>query len=131
MKKLLTAKQAGNTLLVIFSLVVIFHIVALLGFVPTNMVWGGRLETREELVVFESISLVIILIAIALVCIRMGYLDLPRLLSVAKVAMWILFALFVLNTIGNAFAETNLERYAGGFGTLLLSFLSWRVAVEK
>jgi len=131
MKNLLTAKQAGNTLLVIFSLIVLFHIVALLGFVPTNMVWGGRLETREELVVFELLSLVIILIAILFVSIRLGYLHWPRLMPVAKVAMWIIFALFVLNTIGNAFAVTNLERYAGGMGTILLAILSWRVAVKR
>lgn len=131
MKNLLTAEQAGTILLVIFSLVIVFHIVALIGFVPTNMVWGGRLETREELVVFELLSLVIVMLAILVVCIRLGYIQWPRLMPVAKVAMWVIFVLFVLNTIGNALAVTDLERYGAGVVTLLLSFLSWRVAVEK
>ncbi|MCB0497950.1 MAG: hypothetical protein KDC79_17560 [Cyclobacteriaceae bacterium] len=131
MKGILTAKQAGNILLVIFSLMILFHIVVLLGFVPINMVWGGRVETREELVYFELFSIAVTVVAILAVTIRTGYLNWPRFMSAAKVAMWILFALFVLNTIGNAFAVTNIERYGAGIVTLLLSFLSWRVAVEK
>lgn len=131
MKNLLTAKQAGNVLLVIFSLVVVFHILALMGFVPTNMVWGGRLETRDELVRFELFSLLVVLIAILVVSIRLDYLHWPRLMPATKVTMWIIFVLFVLNTVGNAFAVEPIERYGAGTVTLLFSFLSWRVAIEK
>ena len=130
MKNILTARQAGNTLLVLFSLMIVFHLVVIMGFVPIDMVWGGKLETMDELVVAEIIAILITLLGMATVAIRIGTLNAPRLAGAAKVLMWIMVVLFVLNTIGNAFAETDIERYAGGAATLLLSFLSWRVATS-
>lgn len=131
MKNLLTAKQAGNVLLVIFSLMILFHIVVLLGFVPLDMVWGGRIENREDLVYFETFSIVVTVLAIFVVATKVGYLCVPKWKKIASVLMWLIFALFVLNTVGNAFAETNIERYGAGLITLFLSFLSWRVAIAK
>lgn len=42
MKKLITAKLAGNLLLASLGLLLIFHLLVLLNFLPADMIWGGQ-----------------------------------------------------------------------------------------
>jgi hypothetical protein len=40
-------RTAAITLLVLFAAVIVFPLVVLAGFIPTEMVWGGRLHNEE------------------------------------------------------------------------------------
>lgn len=61
---------ATKILLSIFTLTSIFHILALLQIVPYKYLWGGRLQSLEEMYVMETISLLAnIFLFTAVICI--------------------------------------------------------------
>ena len=68
---------AGNILLFLFGLLFIFHLLVLSGIFPYDIVWAGKISSREEMIRMESISLFLLAIAIMVVVLRMEYLPLP------------------------------------------------------
>lgn len=60
-------RTASNIILVLNAAVIVFHIFVLLQIFPLSVVWAGRLESVEEMFVFESVSIVINLILIGIV----------------------------------------------------------------
>ena len=104
------AKKAIKILLLILTLVLIFHLLILGGAIPYEVTWGGRLKTEADMYVFESFSILINLF-LAFILIARGRFSRLRLpLKFTTITLWFFFVLFVLNTIGNLFAETNLEK---------------------
>ncbi|MNP67299.1 hypothetical protein D3C76_1631160 [compost metagenome] len=55
MKKLISAKMSGNILVTCLILLFIFHVLMLIGIIPSDMVWGGKISSPESLIIFESI----------------------------------------------------------------------------
>ena len=72
-RNIICERTAGRALTAIFLLTILFHLAAIFGFVPIDMIWGGRLKTREELYVFESISIALNVIMLWIVASRMDY----------------------------------------------------------
>ncbi|MBN2542928.1 hypothetical protein JXI42_08685 [bacterium] len=135
MKKLISFKFAAKASLVIYGLFILFHFAIILGilffnFVPIDYLWGGRMQTGEQLLVFEIISLLVQIICMFLTLIKAGYFKIPRMAIIAHVGMWILFALFLLNTIGNIFAKTVFEKSLA-IVTAALAVFALRLALEK
>ena len=133
MRKLISFKQAAQFSLYIFTLVILFHGVIIVGillfdFVPIDYLWGGRMETRDQLLGFEFISLLIMAVCLLVVLVRSERIKIPALAGVAKVVTWILFFLFLLNTVGNALATTTFEKFFAVV-TALLAFLCLRLAL--
>jgi hypothetical protein len=128
MNKFISLRIATNGLLIIFSLNIIFHVVVLMGFVPIDMVWGGRLTSQAELVVFEIVSITINVIMLIVVLIYAGIVKNSINRTAIKVVMWIMFLLFVANTIGNINEVSEWERYIFTPITLLLALFSLRLA---
>ena len=122
---------AIKTVLVILGMVFIFHGLVLLEVIPYDMVWGGRLTSREEMVRFELSSLFINMFLAWIVASKAGYQKriLPDLLI--HLFLWFFVVVFVLNTIGNLLAFNSLETYIFTPITLLLSVLLTRVAIER
>ena len=87
------------------------------------------METKEELLIFEIISLAVIVFCVLTVMIKAGRLNAPGFRKVSGVVLWILFVLFLLNTIGNILARTTFEKFFG-IVTLLLAILCLRLALE-
>jgi hypothetical protein len=135
MRKIINFKVATLAGLFILGILALFHIAILMGivlfdYVPIEFLWGEQMKTVTQLVNFEIVSLLTTLIFIILLLIRSKWINLPKLLSVTRIAMWVLFVFFLLNTIGNALAETTFERlFAIVSGVLALLFL--RIAIEK
>ena len=128
--------MAANSALTVYGLFFLFHLLIILGilffnFVPVKYLWGGQMETKEQLLVFEIISLLIQSLCIFLTLIKSKYINLPKLMSIADIGMWVLFILFLINTVGNMFAKTLFEKLAFTPVTALLSFFSLRLALEK
>ncbi len=118
----------GHSLLIIFSLLFLFHILVLVGVVPANIVWAGKIKTRSDLIKMESISLIVLSIIIAVIAHRLGYHQWwinPR---YTQVGIWVFFALFLLNTLGNLTATTAFEKYFFGSLTVLISILLFLLA---
>ena len=59
MKKLISAKLAGNILLAALGVLFVFHILVLLGVLPADIVWGGQItDAQTNLVMLETVALV-------------------------------------------------------------------------
>ncbi|TNE27955.1 MAG: hypothetical protein EP346_10865 [Bacteroidetes bacterium] len=134
MKTILSFQRASQLALLLFSLLEVFHLSIILGivlfdFAPVEYLWGGKMKTAEELLVFEFISLIIMTICLLVVLIRTKILRLPKLMKVSRVLLWVLTVIFALNTLGNLLAESSFEKFFA-IATLLLAFVSLRMALE-
>ena len=107
MKNFITERFAINGLFTLLSLVVIFHLLIMLRIIPFKIVWGGRLEDLSEMLVFETVSVIINLIMLAVVGIKAGFLRTKINRMIIKIALWIMFVLFLINTIGNFFSNNQ------------------------
>lgn len=133
MKKVITFERSVQLTVLLFILIIIFHLVIILGivvfdFVPLDFLWGGRMKTKAQLLSFELISFVVMLMCLLIVLVRSGSLNIPSLSTFARVALWILVLLFLLNTFGNILAKTTFEK-CFGIITAILSILCLRLAI--
>jgi hypothetical protein len=118
MQTLLNPDIIGNILLTLLGLLFVFHLLVITGIVPYGIVWAGKIQNRQQLLRMESASLVILTLAVLLVLMRMGYLDWVDNPIILQGGMWLLFAFFTLNTLGNMTAKSPFEKY--GFGSLTI-----------
>jgi len=128
--RLIPFRTAAITLLVLFTATIAFHLVVLAGFIPTEMVWGGRLQNEEERTVGALVSITFLLVFVAFVLVRMGHLG-RSMPVVGKWGMWAVCALFALNTVGNLFALDLRETLIFTPITLISAVLAARVAMGK
>lgn len=125
----ITEKFATHSILTILSLVVLFHLLVLMNVIPHHIVWGGRLKDKAELVQFELISIAVNLLMLLVVLIKAKILKValhPKLLTLA---LWLMFALFTLNTVGNLLAINEWEKIIFTPLTLILALLCLRLAL--
>ena len=126
MKKIISPQQATRAITIILSAIVLFHLLVLLKVVPHEVVWGGKFDDFESVLPFEIVSIVLNLSFILLVRFRARRLDSKP----GRIGMWLLFAFFSLNTLGNLFAETMTEKLVFTPLTLILALLSLRLALK-
>ncbi|PJZ24007.1 hypothetical protein CH352_17780 [Leptospira hartskeerlii] len=108
-KKMLIRKFAAGLLLLFFSCSIIFHTIIISGAVPFSIVWGGRLETWEQMIVFESVSILLNSLFLIVIALDLGYIKLPIPKRVVPIAIWIIILIFSLNTLGNIFSLNSTE----------------------
>jgi len=108
----------GNLLLTLLGLLFVFHLLIIAGIVPYGIVWAGKIKNRQQMLRMETVSLLVLTLAVLLVLMRMSYLQWVDNPIVLKGGMWLLFAFFSLNTLGNLTAKSPFEKY--GFGSLTL-----------
>jgi len=128
MQKLISIKAAVAIMLLITSATIVFHLLVMAGVFPPDIVWGGNITNRAELMVMESISIGINVVILLFVLAYAGKLKIKLAPSVAKGGFWFLFALFALNTIGNLLAKHSLETYIFTPITFLLALCCFRIA---
>lgn len=103
---------------------ILFHFLILIKIISFNLTWGGKLKTNEEMYVFESIS---ICISVFFIYIHLQKGNMVKAIFAKRtvsIILWIFFALFCLNTIGNLLAESTFEKVFA-FVTLVNSLLLW------
>jgi hypothetical protein len=122
---------SAYTLISLFCLISVFHVLVLLQIIPFTIVWGGRLKTESDMYVFESISLIINICMLALVLIKKEIINLNIPQKMITVALWLMCLLFFINTLGNLNAIDPLEKIVFTPITLLLSLTSLILALEK
>lgn len=135
MKKLKTfnnikMKLSDKIALGIVSGYSVFHLLILIGFLPQNIVWGGKIIEPKTILYLEFAVLVIMLF--------IGFLILVK----TKIVQWNwqgktinrwLFAFsiyFLLNTLTNVLAETTLEK-AQAILTLILAISLFNFSKRK
>ncbi|WP_373523686.1 hypothetical protein [Aquiflexum sp.] len=104
----------------------ILHFLILLKIIPYGIAWGGRLTTDQEMYTFETLSIIISLFFIYVLAQKGKFVKAIFSDKTLSVILWIFFGLFVLNTIGNVFAETTFEKWFAVV-TLLNVLLLWRI----
>ncbi len=134
MKKLIGFRQAALASAILFGILILFHLSIIMGilffnYAPVEYLWGGKMQTSDELLRFEWVSLGIILLCLNTVLIRFGWIHLPGLLKATRVVLWVLVVLFSLNTLGNMLAESVFEKFFAPV-TLVLAVFCLRLAIE-
>jgi len=130
MRNLISFQRAANSLLVLLGLVLLFQVAVLLGYVPTELVWGGNLTSVEERTVMAVITITMLALIMALIVLRAGV-SLPAWAGVARVGMWGVVGLFGLNVLGNLAAKDLRETLLFTPVALVLFFLALRVAMGR
>lgn len=131
LERVISQRLASLGILTLLSLVIIFHVLVLVQVIPYKIVWGGRLENDTQMIRFESISIVLNLIMMAVVAIYSGYLKWAINKWWLQIGCWVMVVLFSLNTVGNLFAINEWERWIFTPLTFLLTIFSLRLAIEK
>ena len=121
---------AIKTMLGLLSMVILFHILILIKLIPYNIAWGGRLQTDEQMYVFETISILINLILCFILLMKGRYVYTRLKEKTVNISLRIFLVLFILNTVGNLFAQTNFEKLFALL-TLVFAFLIWSVLRPK
>ncbi|HYG01439.1 MAG TPA: hypothetical protein VD927_03290 [Chryseosolibacter sp.] len=127
---LISVRVASLSLSSILGLTIIFHVLVLIGTVPYEVVWGGRLTTRREMFVFETVSILLNVMMLTAV-LNHQRLIFPGYVKIGRVVMWIMFVLFTANTIGNLFSLNELESIIFTPITLVLALQTLRLALHR
>lgn len=107
---ILNQRTAVLLLLTATFLLQIFHVLVLAGVIPFHVVGGGRIKTRQDMYVLESIALGTNFLFIFILMIKGKFI--PEYLSLRHVN-WLLkiFAFFfLLNALGNLFSTSIYEK---------------------
>ena len=126
----ITFQFAINAMLTILSLVIVFHILVYLQVLPYNIVWGGRLNSVEEMKRSEPISIIINIFLILVISIKGGYLKVNVSSKIIDIILWLFVVMFSLNTLGNLFAVTLFEKLVYTPLTLISAILCF-IMVKK
>ncbi|WP_373018793.1 hypothetical protein [Thiomicrorhabdus sp.] len=128
----LNFKLAVNGLLLIFSGLLIFHLLILLQAIPYDIVWAGKHENLDKMQRYEIQAIIINLIILTTVLIKAGVLLKSFQNSrIITVILWALVIVFSIIALGNFLAETSLETLVFTALTLLSAVLFYRLAIER
>ena len=131
MIKKLSIRFSANVILIVLFFLTMYHLVILMGLIPYDAVWGGRLETRSQMLNFELPSLVVNLLTLFIISIKGSYLKIKIPALIVTIFLWILTVLFAINTVGNIFSNSLLETMIFTPLTLVLTILCLRLAITK
>lgn len=120
----------GNLLLLIFAFLFLFHMLVFIGFIPHGIVWAGRIKSKSDLIKLESVSLIILFVSIIIVGMKLEYFDFGLSSIYKNIGLWILFTLFLLNTLGNITSKNKFEKYTFGTLTIIITFLVFQMAIS-
>ena len=112
---------ATYTLIILFSLTIVFHILVLVSVIPNDIVWGSRLSNPKEIALFETISIALNTLFLLVILISAGILKVKISSKIIKGFIWGMMVFFLLNTIGNLASESTLEKIVFTPLTLFLS----------
>lgn len=124
------AQNAINILLGLLLLVAIFHVLIVIKIIPYNIAWGGRLKTDEQMFAFEGLSILINMILVFILLEKGKYINYSIKEKTLDIILWIFMVLFIVNSVANLFAQTNLEKLFAVL-TLASAFFIWVIIREK
>lgn len=131
MTRKLTPKSVSKILISIFTLILLFHFLVLFGFIPFNIVWGGRINSESEMILFESISIGINLLMIGLVLTYSQIIKNKIPIKILRAGIWAMAVLFAVNTLGNMLSMNDFEKWFFTPQTFILSILCIWLALKN
>lgn len=124
-------RVAGNLLIILLSLLVIFHALVLMDIFPYDQTWGGSIQDKSQVILYEGFATALNIIFILIVSIKLDYLKIHGLKKMASIGIWVMCAFFTLSLIGNIMAEGQLERTIFIPLSIILLLLSFKIALSK
>ena len=121
----------GKILMGLLVLLMVMHVLILARVIPYEVVWGGSIKDETQLYVFEISALIINGLFFIITAIKLGHIRAPGLWRVADIGMWIVFAYFAMNVIGNLSSGVSWEKLLFAPLSIVLALLSLRVAVHR
>ncbi len=106
---MLHSKNISLYFIIFFSGTILFHLLVLLGVIPFEIVWGGRLKSHSEMLAFETVSILINTFMLLVMLAKRKHLNWNA--AFVKISIWLMGLIFVLNTVGNLFSESKLEAW--------------------
>jgi len=117
-------------LILLLSFLVLMHVLILIKVIPYNMLWGSLLKSDQDMVRFESVSLVVSIVFLWLAIEATGYIEGIVPSSWSGWILWVLGGFFALNTIGNLTSKNKVERYVFAVKTLALTSCCFYLAMQ-
>lgn len=127
MVNLISKTQAISTVIFLIALVLVFHFLVLANVISYEIVWAGKINSIQEMYVFEISSIVVNLVLLLALLIKASYVRINIPERVINAVLWFFVFVFALNTIGNLMAKTLFERMVFTPLTLILALLIWRI----
>jgi hypothetical protein len=118
------------SMMVLFCLSLLLHILVITRVLPYSFLWGGRLQSNREMYRFEIVSILVNLIFLLFVLAFGGYLGFDFAVLIYKIGFWGMAILFAANTLGNLFSKSKLERVVFTPVTIALSFFAVTIALS-
>lgn len=131
MFKLLSFRFAVNAQALLLSMVIVFHLLVVSGIIPYTIVWAGKLQSTREMLLFESISILLNLVLLLVVTMKGGYIAAAVPQKMLNAILWVFVVLFSLNTLGNMMAKYTLETILFTPLTFVSAILCMRIVMEK
>jgi len=122
---------AAIVLIALFSLTIVFHFLILLKVIPYTIAWGGRLQNDSEMFVFEGVSIALNALFLFISTVKYKKIKLGISSRFINVMLWIMFALFTLNTIGNLFSINSFEKIVFTPITIVLAITCFVLARNR
>ncbi len=126
----LPAQNAIKIMLGLLLIVIFFHLLIMIKVIPYEIAWGGRLQNIEQMYMFEALSILINLSLLFILLMKGRYIKSQLREKTLSIVLWFFLILFILNTVGNLFAKTHLEKLFALL-TLIFAFLIWIVLRPK
>lgn len=110
-------------LIAIFSATIVLHVLVVMRLIPYSFIWGGRLKSDRQMYAFEAFSISLNALFLMLMMTLAGWLNFPVSAQFIRVLLWIMMILFALNSVGNLFSKTKLERFVFTPVTIIIALL--------
>lgn len=127
-------RSAELTALIIFGLNILFHLGIILGLIPSDIVWGSRIQSQGQFYLLEAVSLAFNGLFIGIMLHRLEIWKLPIGPKLLSLSLWFMAIFFLLNTLGNLMSKNSFEQMIFSPMTLLLSiclFISLRLPKKQ
>ena len=128
---MISKRIALKLMIGLLSTVLIFHLCVLFEIISYKIVWAGKLNSKEEMYVFEAVSILINFFLIIVLCIKFQNIKKSETNRIINIIIWVFVFLFALNTLGNLFAENLIEQILGTLLTFISATLCWIIVKKK
>lgn len=128
---MISKRIALKLMIGLLSTVLIFHLCVLFEIISYKIVWAGKLNSKEEMYVFEAVSILINFFLIIVLCIKFQNIKKSETNRIINIIIWLFVFLFALNTLGNLFAENLIEQILGTLLTFISATLCWIIVKKK
>lgn len=99
----------AKLILILLSINMVFQVLVIAGVIPFDMVWGGRLESREEMLRVLPAGLGVMVFVGIVVALKAAYIRNGISEKILNAFLWLFGLLFILNTLGNIVSTSSLE----------------------